>query len=378
MQLLSYIGLKMWPSVKLLATCVLFKLFFWFFGLPSLEVYLRRDIQTVASSSPNPQGLPPPGVTVCAKGPTGGGWKNKEDCSLQTDFSKFEDCVKTESFRIEDVINATFLSNNGWTEKSPVKSSLWAPRLTQIARRSTVCFTLTYKLLLERKDQLVITFVKNLTNYIVYLHDADFFMLKSDTFFLPYLTEIKPTRDFYKLEATYKLRMNRPSKFECNTDKNYNFNQCISNNLVEKIGCKYLLSSSNISNYPSCTTNAQLEKYKDITTKSFFACQQELQDLTGCKVPCYYRHYQVVGTPSRVDMDGRPFMSLAFASTERTVVKEVWFYSFVSLLSEMGGALGLFLGFSFLGTLDLGVEYGAKLWQILKNLIEKQDKEDFK
>ena len=131
-----------------------------------------------------------------------------EDCSVQTDFSNFEDCVKTESFRLEDVINATFLSNNGWTEKSPVKSSLWAPRLTQIARRSTVCFTLTYKLLLERKDQLVITFVKNLTNYIVYLHDADFFMLKSDTFFLPYLTEIKPTRDFYKLEATYKLRMN--------------------------------------------------------------------------------------------------------------------------------------------------------------------------
>jgi hypothetical protein len=332
----------------------------------------------VTSSTPNPEGLPPPGVTVCPKGPTGGGWKNKEDCSVQTEFSTFEDCVKTESFRLEDVINATFLSNNGWTEQSPVKFSLWTPRLMQISRRSTVCFTLAYDLPLPRKYQLVIIFMKNRTNYIVYLHDADFFMLKSDTFFLPYITKMKPTKDFYKLEATYKLRMNRPSKFECNTDINYDFNQCISNNLVEKIGCKYLLSSSNINNYPNCTTKDQLEKYKDITTKSFFACQQELQDLTGCKVPCDYRHYQVVGTPSRVDMDGRPFMSLAFASTERTVVKEVWFYSFVSLLSELGGALGLFLGFSLLGTLDLGVEYGAKLWQSLKTWIEKLDKVDFK
>ena len=363
----------MWPSVKLLATCVLFSLFFWFFGLPSLEVYLRRDIQTVTSSTPNPEGLPPPGVTVCAKGPTGGGWKNKEDCSVQTDFSKFEDFVKTESFRLEDVINKTFLSNNGWTDQSPVKSSFWTPRLMQIARKSTVCFMLTYNLPLKRKDQLVIIFMKNLTNYIVYLHDADFFILKSDIFFLPYITKIKPTKDFYKLEATYKLRMNRPSKFECNTDINYDFNQCISNNLVEKLGCKYLLSPSNMSDYPSCTTKVQLEKYKDITTKSFFACQQELQDLTGCKVPCYYRHYRVVGTPSRVDMDGRPFMSLAFASTDRKVVSEVWFYSFVSLLSEIGGALGLFLGFSLLGTLDMAVHYGGKLCQRLKTWIEKRE-----
>ena len=207
------------------------------------------------------------------------------DCSVETDFRKFEDCLKTESFRLKDVINATFLSNNGWTEQSPVKSSLWKPRLMRIGRMSTVCFTLTYDLQLTRNDQLVIAFVRNLTNYNLYLHDADFFMLKSDTFFLPYITKIKPTNDFYKLEATYKLRMNRPSKFECNTDKNYDFNQCISNNIVKRIGCKYLLSSSTMTNYPKCTTDIQLEKYKDITTKSFFSCQQELQGLTVCKVP---------------------------------------------------------------------------------------------
>ena len=68
----------------------------------------------------------------------------------------------------------------------------------------------------------------------------------------------------------------------------------------------------------------------------------------------------------------------AFASTDKTVVKEVWFYSFVSLLSEIGGALGLFLGFSFLGTLDLAVYYGAKLCQRLKTLIENRKIKDSK
>ena len=66
-------------------------------------------------------------------------------------------------------------------------------------------------------------------------------------------------------------------------------------------------------------------------------------------------------------------MSLAFASTDRKVVSEVWFYSFVSLLSEIGGALGLFLGFSLLGTLDMAVHYGGKLCQRLKTWIEKRE-----
>ena len=39
---------------------------------------------------------------------------------------------------------------------------------------------------------------------------------------------------------------------------------------------------------------------------------------------------------------------IGFASTEVTELEEVYTYPILSFLSELGGALGLFLGFSFL------------------------------
>ena len=41
-----------------------------------------------------------------------------------------------------------------------------------------------------------------------------------------------------------------------------------------------------------------------------------------------------------------------FASTTVRVETEVWAYSTISFIAEMGGALGLFVGFSFLSVWD--------------------------
>ena len=46
-------------------------------------------------------------------------------------------------------------------------------------------------------------------------------------------------------------------------------------------------------------------------------------------------------------------MGFSFASTEIIKKKEVFTYPFDSFVSEVGGALGLFLGFSFIMLWDL-------------------------
>ena len=42
----------------------------------------------------------------------------------------------------------------------------------------------------------------------------------------------------------------------------------------------------------------------------------------------------------------------SFNSTEGRLEKEVWAYSAISFIAEMGGALGLFIGVSFLSVWD--------------------------
>ena len=43
----------------------------------------------------------------------------------------------------------------------------------------------------------------------------------------------------------------------------------------------------------------------------------------------------------------------SFDNTEGQLEKEVWAYTAISFVAEMGGALGLFIGISFLSVWDL-------------------------
>ena len=84
--------------------------------------------------------------------------------------------------------------------------------------------------------------------------------------------------------------------------------------------------------------------------------------LTGCKVPCTYQHYSLVDHPFTLHTT-YSYFSLSYISTDVTLEEEVpvlpltfyissiqvLIYPLDSLISEFGGALGLFLGFSFLG-----------------------------
>ena len=55
-----------------------------------------------------------------------------------------------------------------------------------------------------------------------------------------------------------------------------------------------------------------------------------------------------------------------FASNKIEVLKEVEAYPALSLVADVGGVLGLFIGFNFLTVLDLIVCGLAKFWSINK------------
>ena len=73
---------------------------------------------------------------------------------------------------------------------------------------------------------------------------------------------------------------------------------------------------------------------------------------TGCRPPCTYTEFKQVGHSKNVHPTGYGLM-LRFAKTEMMEDKEVYVYGFVSFVSEFGGSLGLFLGFSFLMVWDI-------------------------
>ena len=103
---------------------------------------------------------------------------------------------------------------------------------------------------------------------------------------------------------------------------------------------------------PVCSTKEQILKtekfYIDLTVKKDF----EVVEATDCPLPCSYHEYKLVGKPQKVGGSGFGFI-LKYARTFGREERQSLLYDFQSFVSEFGGALGLFLGFSFLSCLDL-------------------------
>ena len=75
--------------------------------------------------------------------------------------------------------------------------------------------------------------------------------------------------------------------------------------------------------------------------------EADLLKETGCLLPCVYSEYKLLGKPILVDENAYGFQ-LGFARTDAVEEREGFVYEMISFVSEFGGALGLFLGFSFL------------------------------
>ena len=93
--------------------------------------------------------------------------------------------------------------------------------------------------------------------------------------------------------------------------------------------------------------------------------EAQLIKWTGCSLPCSYSEFKLVGNPKVVDNNVFGFQ-LSFAKTEALEEREALVYEFVSFVSEGGGALGLFLGFSFVS--------GWEVFEIFIAAVYKQRK----
>ena len=100
-----------------------------------------------------------------------------------------------------------------------------------------------------------------------------------------------------------------------------------------------------------CTEMDQLRKFEqefyDLSTLEMM----EVANKTGCLLPCKYKEYQLLDAPITLSMEDSTLQIIR--ATKTVLVKtEEPVYPFESFLAEFGGALGLFLGFSFMLVLD--------------------------
>ena len=79
-----------------------------------------------------------------------------------------------------------------------------------------------------------------------------------------------------------------------------------------------------------------------------------IRNVTGCLKPCNYLEYKFHGEPmpSTFDSSGHSMFSVFAQTRYTTVEREELLYPSSSMVAEIGGCLGLFLGISFMTIWD--------------------------
>ena len=94
-----------------------------------------------------------------------------------------------------------------------------------------------------------------------------------------------------------------------------------------------------------CNNVEDFMKIENIMMNLTYLSIEEIEDLTNCFKPCTYNIFSLAEEAEIEGNTTKVFFSLA--SKKIISKKEVYLYTFSSLIAELGGALGLFLGFSF-------------------------------
>ena len=195
-------------------------------------------------------------------------------------------------------------------------------------------------------------------DYRIWLHDEIFYLPNRNPFGTPsklwnIVTEknepndTKPKPGLYHHITLTKQKKLNIDQSPCEEDPSYSFTTCTKEKLSQKIGCRIPWDRWSQQDRKVCNSKNEFEQFEQIYRKLYHAESDEIEEITECKKPCTYNEFRFVYNSPEIT-PSLPNCGFSVASRKTQIEEEVLLYPFTSFVAEFGGALGLFLGFSFM------------------------------
>ena len=234
--------------LKAILQLVLFILFLYFFGVPSVRTYQKKET-FVAKYEEVTDGIEAPAVTIQATQNTSG-WKSPGGKGYWKSFEVFqhcaginrtiEECIEEDSFRLTDFLEDVRFGDDPNVSSSVLNSSFLKEDMDITAWGRH--FTLTNFKAMTQDDEDCLKFVLNKTfSYSVLVHDEDFSLFNFNPLGPPtnawnFIGET--TKSFYQELILTKQKKLNLDRRPCEEDPAYSFTVCVKENLSKKVSSK--------------------------------------------------------------------------------------------------------------------------------------------
>ena len=202
-------------------------------------------------------------------------------------------------------------------------------------------------------------------DYVIWLHDESFFLPNRNPFGPPSKRwkvnrKRKPEPGVYHLITLTKHKKLNLDRSPCEEDPSYSFTTCIKEKLSQKIGCRLPWDQWSQQDRKVCESEIEFKQFEQTYRKLFDAESDTIEETTDCRKPCTYNEFKFVYSSPEIVPSLPNIVGFKVASRKTQIEDEVLLYPFTSFIAEFGGALGLFLGFSFM-----------TIWQEIKGCFGK-------
>ena len=351
-----------WKYFKLVYVAVLFSAFLCFFGIPNVRQYLADDnlvvdFTEISAGKPNPA----PAITICSLNPsTRHGWKPNvtsvwDACAEAAAQQQLEACVVENTFSLEEsilsfvkpgmVIEAVNSSGEHFYSEMPLTVAGQCHSLASQIELYTVAEW--YKF-----GTLSINMNNSLAYYIA-IYDKNFFYMSLNAKAFPGFwlkLEGYKQRDVLYMLDVVKHQRRSTANTPCNEDQDFNFSNCVKEKVEACVGCS--LPWQKYGKFDTCRTVDQFKKYQELNFQVNYMNPQEVSKKFGCQFPCQYNEFKLVEEVPRTLAKKTLNLTFSLINNEFLVKKEIEMYGLTSLVGDIGGSLGLFLGFSLVMVWD--------------------------
>ena len=326
--------------------------FFIFFGLPSYQTFTKAKTLLVSSRVLFDQKRPP-AVTIYAwQGDPFNGWRQNIEqnwstpvtgCDTSSGFDQVVSCIQEKTFNLTEVVDLGKHDLN--CERR------WSEEIGFLNAGKSYLFTTTCTISPEKP---LIIYLKNGFNFTVFIHDKDYFIPTANPDVMPHilLTMDQVSTKLAYLKPVYYQMMDKPDH-RCQLASSYSFTNCVKASLSKHIGCGMPWDQQyHQGNLPNCTRMDQLFEYDKMYSNFQYWEEDKVISFTGCPRPCSFTQYGLAAPAIEVNHDTMG-LEMFLSRTKIEKRTEDLMLSKEAFVSQFGGALGLFIGFSFMSLWDV-------------------------